>query len=127
MLELRLDRDRVLLADLLGPPNGLNLLASTNFVLDNARHREHAKSSPAERRHRRRVVELAHDQRVDPLRLESPVQPLVYPDDAGHQLGAALLGSRTGEVVSFDVPVGTHRLRIERILYQPEAAGDLHL
>ena len=61
---------------------------------------------------------------------------LVYPDDADINakrlsifapLGAALLGSRTGEVVSFEVPAGTRRLRIERILYQPEAAGHFHL
>jgi regulator of nucleoside diphosphate kinase len=38
-------------------------------------------------------------------------------------LGMALLGYRTGEVIEWPVPAGTRRLRIEQVLYQPEAAG----
>jgi regulator of nucleoside diphosphate kinase len=61
---------------------------------------------------------------------------LVYPDDADINegklsvlapLGTALLGARAGEVVEFDAPAGTRRLKVERVLYQPEAAGDFHL
>ena len=61
---------------------------------------------------------------------------LVYPDEADIDegklsvlapLGTALLGTRVGEVVEFDAPAGTRRLKIERVLYQPEAAGDFHL
>ena len=29
--------------------------------------------------------------------------------------------------VKFDAPGGTRRLKIEKVLYQPEAAGDFHL
>jgi regulator of nucleoside diphosphate kinase len=67
---------------------------------------------------------------------EPEVYTLVYPDeadiDAGRlsvlaPLGAALLGARVGQVVRFDTPGGPRRLRVERILYQPEAAGDFHL
>ena len=61
---------------------------------------------------------------------------LVYPDEADiisgklsvlAPLGTALLGTRAGQVVSFDAPAGQRRLKVEKILYQPEAAGDLHL
>jgi len=39
-------------------------------------------------------------------------------------LGAALLGRRTGEVVECTAPGGVSRVRIESIVYQPEAVGD---
>jgi regulator of nucleoside diphosphate kinase len=39
-------------------------------------------------------------------------------------IGAALLGSRAGETVRWKTGEGVQRLRIERVLYQPEAAGD---
>jgi regulator of nucleoside diphosphate kinase len=42
-------------------------------------------------------------------------------------IGTALLGYRVGDTVEWKVPSGVRRLRIERILYQPEAAGDYHL
>lgn len=61
---------------------------------------------------------------------------LVFPDMAdiahGHlsvlsPVGTAILGYREGETVTWKVPDGERHLRIERILYQPEAAGDYHL
>jgi regulator of nucleoside diphosphate kinase len=42
-------------------------------------------------------------------------------------LGTALLGFRAGDVVTWEMPRGTRRLRIEELVYQPEAAGDFHL
>ena len=42
-------------------------------------------------------------------------------------VGAAILGHRLGDVVSLKVPKGESRLRIEEIVYQPEASGDYHL
>jgi regulator of nucleoside diphosphate kinase len=42
-------------------------------------------------------------------------------------IGAALIGARVGQVVEFNAPVGQRRLRVDKILYQPEAAGDFHL
>ena len=42
-------------------------------------------------------------------------------------LGTALLGTRVGDVVEFAAPAGTRRLKVEKVLYQPEAAGDFHL
>jgi len=42
-------------------------------------------------------------------------------------LGLALLGTRTGDEVSWDVPGGSRRLRVESITYQPEASGRFDL
>ncbi len=43
-------------------------------------------------------------------------------------LGLALLGTRTGDEVKWDVPGGAHRrLRVESVTYQPEAAGRFDL
>jgi regulator of nucleoside diphosphate kinase len=67
---------------------------------------------------------------------EAESYTLVYPDEADINegklsvlapLGTALLGTRVGHVVEFDAPAGTRRLKVERLVYQPEAAGDLHL
>lgn len=61
---------------------------------------------------------------------------LVFPADADTSqnrlsilapVGAALFGYRVGDVVEWPVPSGTKRLRIEELVYQPEAAGDMHL
>jgi regulator of nucleoside diphosphate kinase len=41
-------------------------------------------------------------------------------------VGTALLGYRVGDTVEWKVPCGLRRLKIERIFYQPEAAGDYH-
>lgn len=39
-------------------------------------------------------------------------------------IGQALLGARVGAEVRVRVPAGQRRLRIDKIVYQPEAAGD---
>jgi len=61
---------------------------------------------------------------------------LVFPGDADIEqgkisilapIGTALIGFRTGDIVKWKVPARTRRLRIERVVYQPEAAGDFHL
>ena len=67
---------------------------------------------------------------------ESETYTLVYPDEADiiagklsvlAPLGIALLGARVGQVVEFTAPAGPRRLKVERVLYQPEGAGDFHL
>jgi regulator of nucleoside diphosphate kinase len=59
------------------------------------------------------------------------VYTLVYPDEAAPQLGklsvfspvgTALLGTRAGDVVRVATADGLRRIRVETILYQPEAA-----
>jgi regulator of nucleoside diphosphate kinase len=61
---------------------------------------------------------------------------LVFPEDADVDtgsisilapVGTAILGYRKGDVIEWPVPSGMRRITIEEILYQPEAAGDLHL
>jgi regulator of nucleoside diphosphate kinase len=38
-----------------------------------------------------------------------------------------LIGQRAGDTVEWTVPGGFRRVRIDRVLYQPEAAGHFHL
>jgi regulator of nucleoside diphosphate kinase len=38
-----------------------------------------------------------------------------------------MLGHRAGEDFEWNVPAGPVRLRVEEVLYQPEAAGHHHL
>lgn len=61
---------------------------------------------------------------------------IVFPADADFDagrisilspIGTALLGYRAGDVVTWEMPRGTRRLRIDALEYQPEAAGDFHL
>lgn len=61
---------------------------------------------------------------------------LAFPKDADIETGAisvlapigtAILGYAEGDIVEWPVPSGMRRIRIEKILYQPEAAGDYHL
>jgi regulator of nucleoside diphosphate kinase len=42
-------------------------------------------------------------------------------------MGIAALGARVGDVIEFSMRRGVRRLRIEEMLYQPEAAGDFEL
>lgn len=67
---------------------------------------------------------------------EEEVYTLVYPENANTAegkvsvlapIGTAMLGYRVGDVFEWDVPAGKRRLRVEKILYQPEAAGDYEL
>ena len=61
---------------------------------------------------------------------------LVYPKDADFTrgnvsvlspLGSALLGYKAGDTISFRVPKGEKKIRIEKVLYQPEANGEFTL
>jgi regulator of nucleoside diphosphate kinase len=61
------------------------------------------------------------------------VLTLVFPHEANVDqqrtsilapLGTAILGYRGGDVIEWQVPGRTRRLRVERVLYQPEAAVD---
>jgi regulator of nucleoside diphosphate kinase len=61
---------------------------------------------------------------------------LVYPQDADERagklsvlsdVGAAILGYRKGDAIDWVVEDRTRHIRIDRLLYQPESAGDFHL
>lgn len=60
---------------------------------------------------------------------------LVFPGDADIDtgrisvlapIGMAMIGYRAGDTITWKVPGGTKRLKVRKILYQPEAAGDFH-
>ena len=83
------------------------------------------------------VVTMHSKVRVrDLMDQESETYTLVYPNQANINqnrlsvlapLGMALLGNRVGQIVKFDAPARRRRLKIEKILYQPEASGNFHL
>lgn len=61
---------------------------------------------------------------------------LVYPEDADDSagklsvcsaIGTAILGYREGDAFDWRMTNRTRRIRIGKVLYQPEAAGDFHL
>lgn len=61
---------------------------------------------------------------------------LVFPGNASIEhdrisvaapIGTAMLGQRMGDEFEWQVPAGSVRLRVEEVLYQPEANGDYHL
>ena len=61
---------------------------------------------------------------------------LVYPEDADDSagklsvcsgIGTAILGYREGDAFDWRMTNRTRRVRIGKVLYQPEAAGDFHL
>lgn len=102
-----------------------------------------------ERELNRALVVDAHEIPADVITMNSLVQVrfeddpdeleeymLVYPKDASaldHKIsvmapvGTALLGYREGDEVEWEVPDGKVKLTVEKILYQPEAAGEYNL
>lgn len=59
---------------------------------------------------------------------------IVYPNEANLKekrvsifspVATALLGFRVGDLIEWMVPGGLTKIRIDEIIYQPEAAGDL--
>ena len=66
---------------------------------------------------------------------EETVYTLVFPAMADSMkgkisilapVGTAVLGCRVGDTVEWEVPSGLKKLRVKRIIYQPEAAGDFY-
>lgn len=67
---------------------------------------------------------------------DEAVYTLVFPQDADIKtgkisvlapIGTALLGYRAGDTIEWALPAGVKRLKVEEVLYQPEAAGDFGL
>lgn len=61
---------------------------------------------------------------------------VVYPDEADIKrnkisvlapIGTAVLGYKSGDLIEWKVPAGLRRLKIKKVLYQPEAEKDYHL
>lgn len=70
---------------------------------------------------------------LDVDRRDQTTFALVFPDAPNNDgaalpvlspLGLALLGCREGDEMEWPTREGTRRLRVERVMYQPEAAGD---
>jgi len=66
---------------------------------------------------------------------EEYVFQVVYPSDADLEegkisvlapIGTALLGYRVGDIVSWQVPGGRRKFKIEELLYQPEREGNFY-
>lgn len=82
------------------------------------------------------VVTMRSHVRVQDMKAGAAMDlSVVFPSEADSEqgkisvlapVGTALLGYRVGDTVEWRVPGGLRRLKIERILYQPEAAGDYH-
>jgi len=67
---------------------------------------------------------------------EEMIYTLVFPDKADLSdnrisvlapIGTAILGYRVGDIVEWPVPNGTVKLKVNKILYQPEASGNYEL
>ncbi|HWQ90888.1 MAG TPA: nucleoside diphosphate kinase regulator [Clostridia bacterium] len=61
---------------------------------------------------------------------------LVFPENASYEdrrisvlapIGTAMLGQREGEEFEWEVPAGRIRLKVLKVIYQPEAAKHYHL
>jgi len=70
---------------------------------------------------------------IDTDTSKTMVFTLVYPADSDFRngklsvfspLGSAVIGYKTGDEVSFEVPRGTKKVIIGKVLYQPEANGE---
>lgn len=123
-----LDRLRRLIRQSRASGEGHEYLAALNRELDHARVVP-PEEVPAD------VVTMNSTVRVRiDGRKRSTSFTIVYPDRADMDegrvsvlapIGTALLGYRVGDEVEWEVPAGRRRYRIEKIDYQPEAAGVL--
>ncbi|HQO57615.1 MAG TPA: nucleoside diphosphate kinase regulator [Candidatus Omnitrophota bacterium] len=64
---------------------------------------------------------------------EETTYQLVFPDQADVSrgkvsilapIGTALLGYSVGDIIEWKVPAGVAKLKVEKIIYQPEASGE---
>ena len=67
---------------------------------------------------------------------ETNVYSLVFPTEADFSegkisvlapIGTAILGYKRGDTIEWPVPSGLRRLKVDQVLYQPEAAGNFSL
>jgi regulator of nucleoside diphosphate kinase len=64
------------------------------------------------------------------------IYSLVFPNEADIDkgkisvlapVGTAMIGYRVGDTIEWEVPSGLRRLKVQEVLYQPEASGDYHM
>jgi len=67
---------------------------------------------------------------------EENTYSLVFPTEADFSqgkisvlapIGTAILGYKSGDTIEWTVPSGLRRLKVDKIIYQPEAAGHFDL
>lgn len=67
---------------------------------------------------------------------EETIYTLVYPEEADIRenkisvlapIGTAILGYQAGDIVDWEIPDGIARLRVEKVIFQPEASGNFDL
>jgi regulator of nucleoside diphosphate kinase len=67
---------------------------------------------------------------------EEMIYTLVFPENANCEqnrisvlapIGTAMLGQREGDEFEWEVPAGSVRLKVVKVLYQPEASRHFHL
>ena len=67
---------------------------------------------------------------------EANTYSLVFPSEADFSqgkisvlapIGTAILGYKSGDTIEWPVPSGVRKLKIDKIFYQPEAAGDYEI
>ena len=73
---------------------------------------------------------------LDPLTRKEETYTLVFPADADigqgkisilAPIGTAMLGCEVGDSFELKAPAGKRRMKVKRIVYQPEAAGNYDL
>ena len=85
----------------------------------------------------RKVITMRSTVRLkDLVSGEANTYSLVFPSEADFSqgkisvlapIGTAILGYKSGDTIEWPVPSGVRKLKIDKILYQPEAAGDYEL
>ena len=85
----------------------------------------------------RKVITMRSTVRLkDLVSGESNTYSLVFPSEADFSqgkisvlapIGTAILGYKSGDTIEWQVPSGVRKLKIDKILYQPEAAGNYEL
>lgn len=116
---------RLIAARRAGSPQDLDYLETLEEELDNAEIVE-PDALPAD------VVTMNSEVKLKDLdSKEVLVYRLIFPHQprTGNTIsvlapiGTALLGYRVGDVIEWPVPKGIRRLKVLKVLYQPEAAG----
>ena len=83
-----------------------------------------------------RLVGIACVRLKDLVSGEANTYSLVFPTEANFTegkisilapIGTAILGYKRGDTIEWPVPAGVRRLKVDEILYQPEAAGNYEL
>ncbi len=128
------DRDRLL--KLIGKEREFNTTLNKDYLNNLEKELNNAKIVTSEQVPNNVVTMNSKVLLKDMDASEEMIYTLVYPPDANliedkisilAPVGTAILGYREGDILEWKVPDGVVNLKVEKILYQPEAAGDYEL